>query len=278
MKKKLNVRILKQIEIIWSKDKFSENLTQFYGINLPDNSFKEKHCGNAPFTLVIIEDNNPKYGIRMTSKGSKSVNMKMFDLKMKYRKITGGGHKIHGTNSMIEAQHDITLLLGITLEDLKKKSIFENNVISIHKDIEGFKGWDDLNHLFRVLNNTINYVVLRNFESFGQEEIKGDIDILTSSPKDLQIILKAKKIHRNNRRTAYTIKINNKNVFIDIRYLNDGYYDTNWQLDMLQNRYLCNDGYYILDSQNYFYSLLYHAMLHKSSFSLLYKERLEGMV
>ena len=43
--------------------------------------------------------------------------------------------------------------------------------------------------------------------------------------KELQTILKAKKIHRNNRRSAYTIKINNKNVFIDIRYLNDGYYD-----------------------------------------------------
>ena len=74
-----------------------------------------------------------------------------------------------------------------------------------------------------ITTSSTGFTAEGNFESFGEEEIKGDIDILTSSPKDLQIILKAKKIHRNNRRSAYTIKINNKNVFIDIRYLNDGY-------------------------------------------------------
>ena len=50
----INFNILKQIEIIWSKDKFSENLTQFYGINLPNNSGKDPKRNNIkPINTTI---------------------------------------------------------------------------------------------------------------------------------------------------------------------------------------------------------------------------------
>jgi len=273
-----NFNILRKVEIKWSKVKFSENLTQFYGTKLSDNSFKEKHCGNGPFTVVIVDDYKPHYGPRMTSKGKMNVNMKMFDLKMKYRSITGGGHKIHATNYISETRHDLILLLGKTLEEIQNSLDEEKGSRSITRDIEGANGWNNLSHLFKILNNTTKYVILRNFESFDDNKLDDDIDILTSSPKELQFIIKAKKVHKNKRRSAYLIKINNQDVFIDIRYLNDGYYDENWQLDMLKKRCLSNNGYYILDLKDYFYSLLYHSIIHKPYFSSLYEKRLKNML
>ena len=271
-----NFKILKKLEIQWNKDRFSENLTQFYGTKLLDNSFKEKHCGNGPFTIVIVEDHKVNYDYRLTSKGKKNVNVNMFDLKMKYRKMTGGGHKIHATNSNFETKHDLILLLGKTLEEIKVND--KNNSQCIHRDIEGIDGWKDLAHLFKIVNNTIKYVVLRNFESFTDNKIDGDIDLLTDNPNELQFIMKAKKIHKNKRRAAYLVKINNQDVFVDIRYLKDNYYDEKWQSEMIINRYLCKSGYYILDSYNYFYSLLYHSIIHKPHMSNNYDKRLKEML
>jgi len=44
--------ILEVINVTWTLDKFSENLSRFYGENLPKNSEKEKHCGNGIFTCI----------------------------------------------------------------------------------------------------------------------------------------------------------------------------------------------------------------------------------
>ena len=41
-------------DIQWSKERFSKNLTRFYGKNLPKNSNKENHIGNGRFLLFIV--------------------------------------------------------------------------------------------------------------------------------------------------------------------------------------------------------------------------------
>ena len=43
----------------WSENRFSNNLSRFYGENLPKNSNKEKHCGTDTFCCIIVKDNNP---------------------------------------------------------------------------------------------------------------------------------------------------------------------------------------------------------------------------
>ena len=76
----------KIIEIEWTRDKFAENLSRFYGQKLPPNSFKEKACGTDPFTLVVVEDEEPLYEMRKTSRGNEEwVNVHAFDKKMLYR-------------------------------------------------------------------------------------------------------------------------------------------------------------------------------------------------
>ena len=56
---KENFEIINIYDICWSKDKFSNNLSRFYGTNLPKGSGKEQHCGNGNFLLIIIKDLKP---------------------------------------------------------------------------------------------------------------------------------------------------------------------------------------------------------------------------
>ena len=148
-----NFNIIKKIEIRWSLNLFSQNLTQFYGAKLPQNSFKEKHCGTGPFTVIIVNEISSKYEKRKTSKGIYKVNVRMFDAKTKFRLWTGGGHKIHATNSVLETEHDLMLLLGKTKTDIELKVQGElDDLIVLNRDIEGAKGWENLTHLFKILN------------------------------------------------------------------------------------------------------------------------------
>ena len=108
-------KLVEKYKINWNKNLFGKNLTTFYGTNLPPKSDKEKHCGNGEFLLLIFYDNDPKYGYVKTSRGSERVNVNIFSCKEKFRELTGGGHKIHSTNSPLETNHDLTLLLLQTL-------------------------------------------------------------------------------------------------------------------------------------------------------------------
>ena len=127
-----NLKIRKIYEIEWSKDKVADNFSRFYGQKLPDKSFKEKECGTSSFLCIVVEDENSKYDFVETSRGHEKANIKLFNLKEKYRSWTGGGHKIHTTNSVEETNHDSVLLLGLNYEDLRDSlpENYDNNIIA----------------------------------------------------------------------------------------------------------------------------------------------------
>ncbi|MDQ0339454.1 hypothetical protein J2S00_002241 [Caldalkalibacillus uzonensis] len=273
------LKILNIYEIKWSPGNFAKNLSRFYGTKLPDGSFKEKHCGRGPFLLIIVEDTNPKYRKRNTSRGTEIVNINMFDAKSTYRDWTGGGHKIHATNSIQETNHDLTLLLGKNAEDYKKDYNTEWNgeITKLQEDIIGANGWDNIQQLFYVLNNTVNYVVLRNFECLPEQynmKNHGDIDLLTDNYYDLCWITNAKKVFKPKYRVHYKVNIGGEEVYFDFRYLGDNYYDINWQKKILSNKVLMKNCFYAPDYVNYFYSLLYHVIVHKKTVADDYAERL----
>ena len=111
---------------------------------------------------IVVEDTNPKYSIRLTSKGHKKVNINIFDSKSKFRDWTGGGHKIHATNSTDEANYDLMLLFQKDTKDYKKDKKWNGSVEISNKDLIGYDGWDNLEQLFSILNSCCKYVVLRN--------------------------------------------------------------------------------------------------------------------
>ena len=263
--------LIEKYKINWDKNLFGKNLTTFYGTNLPPKSDKEKHCGKGEFLLVIFYDNDPRYGYVKTSRGTERVNINIFSCKEKFRDMTGGGHKIHSTNSPLETNHDLTLLLGVNYNDyeisLKNKSknnnANENIIKNIPNNIIGVNGWESLNQLFYVMNSSLDYVVLRNFEYLPDNRFSknhGDIDFLVKDLNQAIYITNAQRLYKKR----YKIKVSGNNVLIDFEHVGDGSYDQNWQNHILKNRILSNNSFYIPDIENYFFSLIYHILMHKT--------------
>ncbi|TLP80750.1 hypothetical protein [Maribacter sp. ACAM166] len=255
--------VLQCVTTTWSKQKFPENLSRFYGENLPKNSSKEKHCGTDTFFCIIVRDNQPIYELRETSKGIKPVNINMFDAKQRYREWTGGGHKIHGSDNVTEAQSNIYLLFGITYETLLSskevgvKKTFANDLI-------GADGWESLDQIFLAFNELANYVVLRNFVNI-EDELKNlhpDIDILTDNKRLLVDISNGKPTYKDKRRVQYLVVIKGEKVFFDFRFIGDDYYDFKWEQQILSSRRKFKNMF-VPNDENYFYSLMYHAFIHK---------------
>ena len=276
IKNKLDIIGLHEIQ--WSDEKFEENLVRFYR-KRPNMLDKMNGVGKGLFSLIVVEDKNPNYDYRDTSKGRKLVNYNIFDLKMKYRSMTGENDRIHSTINIEETEHDLTLLLGLNTKDYKEQSVinnWKNNFQLMKKDIVGSNGWDNISQLFYVLNSTIPYVVMRNFEPLPENyffKSHGDIDILVNNLKDAAWILKAEPIFPEPHRVHMNVKINNEKIPFDIRYSGDNYYDKKWQNNILSHR-VFNKGFYIPDEENHFYTLFYHGFIHKGRIKPEYIEKL----
>lgn len=274
---KTKFQILEQIEIKWNLESVSSNFTRFYGVKLPNRSFKEKECGTGPFLLLLLWDNDPIYDLRKTSHGIERVNTKMFDTKMLYRSWTNGGHKVHGTTSTSETNHDLTLLLGINYEDYLKKMDFSVCKTSIlNRDLEGCSGWKSKAHLFYVLNNTINYVVLRGsdlFEDRNKNDEHGDIDFLVDGYENFIFISNTKQIWDFPMRPRSELIIGNKTYIFDLWDIRYHYFSKSWQQAMIEDRILV-DGIYELNNENKFYSTIYHSIYNKCFIAEDYKLKL----
>lgn len=269
--------IIKTFEIEWNKEYVSNNFSRFYGTNLPPNSDKERHCGVGPFLLVIVRDDNPQYDYRNTSRGPEMVNTNLFDAKSKYREWTGGGHKIHGTNTPVEFNHDITLLLGENAEDFIKNNLNDKKE-KLHKDVVGAEGWNSLEQVFYVLNATIKYVVLRGKEDIETgifREEHRDIDLLLDDYDNAKWIINGVS-SCNKYRPHEKININGYVYYFDLWQPIRLYFDWMWSTQMLKNRIFSNNVY-VLSPKDEFYSLIYHCLLIKGRLANDYEKKLSAL-
>lgn len=272
---KSQVKILEVIEIEWSSNNVANNFTRFYGVKLPNRSFKEKECGRGKFLTVVVKDENPVYGYVETSRGFEYINKNLLELKEKYRSWTRGGHKIHTTNTPAETNHDITLLLGVNYNDYLKTApeSWDGSFRQVKRDITGCNGWKDLKEFFYVLNATSNYCVLRNYEILPEEfksDLHGDIDILTDNFDDMVFLTGAKPVFKKKYRVHHKVKIAGQDVLFDFRFLGDDYYCQDFEEDILKTRVLNEKGIYIPNNENAFYSLIYHCIIQKKIIALDY--------
>lgn len=282
--------IRKVYEITWDEELFIKNLISFYSHSQyhlnqrkANQLFvgKANYCGIAPFKLIIFEDGSPNYKSRNTSSGVRDVNINVFDLKTQFRELTGGGHKIHGTDSVQETNKDLTLLLGNNLVDFDEEypDIWDRRVIPLKRNITGVNGYNSLKEFFYILNASIKHVVLRNFEGFPdsyKSKEHGDIDLLVENLNFIVYLTGAKKVFRRRNRVHYSINIGGENILFDFRYVGDNYYDIQWQERILSSRVLLSKSFYVPNDENLFYSLLYHALVHKPVISSDYISKLNN--
>lgn len=142
--------------------------------------------------------------------------------------------------------------------------------------------WDTIEDMFNSLHKAKEeYIILRNYE-----EIEAD-NFYTSGHADIDFLAKsgrrfAEQIHAYPRFTSddgihYKVIINGTEVIIDVRSVGDGYYDTNWERTLLRERILLDERFYIADKENYYHTLIYHAILQKKELTDEYLLRLNQM-
>ena len=147
----------------------------------------------------------------------------------------------------------------------------------------GEKNIEDLQTVFSDINTTTgDYLVMRNWEGFYDDillEGHNDIDLLCRDQDTRDIIVRlldARPLTPDG--FHYGFRYQDQEVTLDTRILGDGYYDRKWQRDMLKRKRQHPLGFYVMDSENYFYSLIYHAIYQKKDgLSEEYAERLNQM-
>ena len=273
---KNDFKVLDVSRVKWGNDFFSNNLSRFYGEKLPDGSFKEKHCGRGDFIVIVIKQSSPIYESRKTSRGDQLVNSVLFDKKALYRKWTGGGHRVHTSNTVAESFHDIFFIFQKKIEDFSSLDSWDGDIKNREVNIKGFNGWTRFEEMFNFINISSNYVILRNYEDLNNLKPESDIDVLTSDI-DFHYHINGTKKYNHKDRAAYEVEIQGNRYDVDIRTPDDGYYDSNWVLDIIENQILYKNKFFIPDPVNEFYSLLYHTLIHKNQLSDRYNKKLTDL-
>lgn len=69
-----------------------------------------------------------------------------------------------------------------------------------------------------------------------------------------------------------------KMIPVDLRHLGDHYYDCSWEKDILERRRMADNGnWYVMSEEDYYYTLVYHAILQKSKVNPQYIDELNVM-
>lgn len=142
--------------------------------------------------------------------------------------------------------------------------------------------WKSIAAFFSALNENVEYIVLRNYEDFVGGRLFNaehpDIDVLCRHPKKFIAVAHSTSRNSNKKDLIHQqVKIRDTIISLDVRYIGDGYYDERWEYRMLSQRRFFKDLCYVMDEEDYFYSLLYHVLIQKTKVSDDYRIRLEAM-
>lgn len=144
--------VLEILEVTWAPDEtFSRNLSRMYGDALPPGSDKEVHCGTGPCLAVVVQDRRPRFGLRRTGRGRKVLNSSVFDARLRYRRWTGGGYRVHASDSTAETERNLVLLFGAGTADFYGRRPSMDGARVHAADPVGTHGWASLDQLLLAL-------------------------------------------------------------------------------------------------------------------------------
>lgn len=278
-----NFTIVADLEILWSERNFLWNACRLYETpvsEIPATRLKQKghvkKIGKPNFRLFIVRDDQPKYIYHQSVSGKiEPANQNIIQAKALFRSWINAKYRVHSSNNIQEFFQQAALLIG---PDLLKK-IARGDVLDIQyleKDLEGADGWSNWEHLFSVLRWSSDYLILRNFETLPETFAGHDIEFLCDDYQRLSSTLGM--LQRLKRYAPYkgTIKVSDQMVPTDIRFIGDGHFDQGWQKTVLSQK-VTQYGVSSPRADDYFFTLLYHAGVHKSSISAAYKTKLYSM-
>jgi peptidoglycan/xylan/chitin deacetylase (PgdA/CDA1 family) len=169
--------LLEVREVTWTEAEFSRNLTRFYGEALPSGSEKERHCGNGPFLVLIVADDEPRLSLRYLKRGrAQVVDLRVLEAKERYRDWTGGGHRVHATLDPPEFAHDLFLLLRRLPSDYGDADEWNGEVVPFERNLVGAGGWRDLDELLVGLELTVGQIALTKPAASGNGRVSLAVD------------------------------------------------------------------------------------------------------
>lgn len=278
-----NFELLGDVPIEWSKEHYYENARRLYQQEIPANVPYEKlwtshshKIGSGLFHFFVVKDPNPNYRFEASVSGRVQLcNTNITKCKTLYRSWFTAKYRVHSSNNISEFFEQTALILGPE----KLCLILDGNPIlseePIQRDLEGAGGWRSFAHLFETLNLCTDYVILRSDHELTDHTPPEDIDILTS---DYQRFASAANVKQFVPKRPYkgTVVVGCSTIPIDIRFIGDGYMDAVWQrviLDKTEKAGL----WHVVDSENHFFSLVYHCIVHKQQIKHAHLRTLEAL-
>jgi hypothetical protein len=267
IKKKLNLcNISKEkFNILFNKVIFLNKEEQIKLINsiYIKNKIKINKIINNSIRLIILKDLNPLYSFTSSTTCMQVLNNNMKVIKNKLRQLIGGNNlnfrSVHTSYNIEESL--------LVLEPLKlNKFIFR----------EKFK---NLNEFLYKINNDkyLKYVILFDYNIINKKSElfnNNNIKFLVNDYYYFKSLVGARSTDKINMRendNGYNINnmiiIDNKIVSINIRFIGDNYFDSNWQKNILNSANIINLNNYkikITNNYNQYFTLLYHIIIHKN--------------
>lgn len=258
-------------KIVWNKEEVAKKLGKFY----PHREFNElspkvKEIGGNELFFLLVVDKNAQI--------KNGVNLNILDYKELHRLKGARETKnyLHTSDLEKDAILDYFALFGKGKKEFKKLANMETIRCITNNDLGNLEigqipdiEFKTLRDVFNLLNKHIKYTVLRNWEDFDY----GDIDILTQDYYNTLALLRAKPVCKQDYRVNHWVKVGNRILPFDIRYVGDNYYDKKWEELLLENR-VFKDYFYRLSNEDYFWTLFYHTLFQKNKISQEYRKRL----
>lgn len=236
-------------------------MARFYGLQ-PTQWDTSDVRGTVPFRLFLLTDPTPRYLPRPTTKGTRYVNVNLFDIKAEVRRQGLSEHPIHATDNIQETKDNLAAL-GLVETHYRRRT------------------FDSLADVFHTLNavHGLQWLVLRNFEDMPDHALRDDhqdIDLLvsdfyaTKAALDADAAVDSHRLEDGGYRVLQTVMVGGVPTLFDFRHVGDQYYDRAFQVDMLQQRRRYQ-MFYVPTRENHLFSLLYHGLIHKRTLSPTYE-------
>lgn len=249
-------RVLECNQFVLSREKAQRLLPLFYRKDKEALGQKLSEVGEGIGHFFRIEVLTPTHSYRWGRDSPLLVNPVLYDMKKELRREAGHKNWVHTSDDAASA--------------FREALFFDKNFDGFLSEAEGLErhsgSWLSVGELLGVLGNHCNYVVLRGLSATGdrtRDQLHKDLDLLVSDYHLAAFITGGRATSRRKDRVQLEVRLRGSPFLLDLRHVGDGYQDECWQLNTLMKASETPDGIRLPSDEDYFYGLLYHALIHK---------------
>jgi hypothetical protein len=258
-----NFTIIADLKFEWSSEFLAENSKRFYNQSIFHNRNYDEallsKIGKGIFHVFVVIDHSPKIAWHRSVSGYvEKCNVNIIKYKSLFREWSSQKYGIHSSATEEEFEYQALLLFGPNRFDTLRAGTYLPDTFC-RQDLLGAGEWISSYELISCLSRLkkCDYLLLRG--EFSEQN--GDVDILVRDFQLFASILNLKQERCPRPYKGYTL-IAGKPKPVDLRFPSDLYFPPSWSESMLQRRCRC-ENLYVLSNDDYYFSNLYHQIIHK---------------